>query len=94
MISRVHAKILQLPDTNQDGMHMWKIVDNKSVNGIFVNSVKVAEAILQYVATEHTHAHPHNARTRIHTQPLPLLSLSHSLPVPVMATLLLLAVAE
>jgi pSer/pThr/pTyr-binding forkhead associated (FHA) protein len=40
MISRLHAKILQ--DNTQ-----WKIVDNKSMNGLFINNKRVAEAVLR-----------------------------------------------
>jgi hypothetical protein len=40
MISRVHAHIAHLSNDQ------WKLRDNRSVNGIYVNSIKVGEAIL------------------------------------------------
>eukprot|EP01122_Echinamoeba_exundans_P008997 TRINITY_DN3082_c0_g2_i1.p1 TRINITY_DN3082_c0_g2~~TRINITY_DN3082_c0_g2_i1.p1 ORF type:complete len:536 (-),score=99.20 TRINITY_DN3082_c0_g2_i1:91-1698(-) len=41
MISRVHAHVMHLVDAS------WKIRDNHSVNGLFVNSIKVHEAALK-----------------------------------------------
>jgi len=40
MLSRIHAIICQEENT-------WKIIDCKSLNGIFVNSIKVSEAVLK-----------------------------------------------
>ena len=48
MISRLHAKFLQTAETDNQGRHQWKLVDNNSLNGVFVNDVKVAEKILEY----------------------------------------------
>lgn len=44
MISRIHAHVMHLSDET------WKIRDNHSVNGLFVNGVKVHEAALAFVA--------------------------------------------
>jgi pSer/pThr/pTyr-binding forkhead associated (FHA) protein len=41
MISRIHAHVMHLVDES------WKIRDNHSVNGLFVNSIKVHEAALK-----------------------------------------------
>eukprot|EP01114_Cavostelium_apophysatum_P023344 TRINITY_DN8759_c0_g1_i4.p1 TRINITY_DN8759_c0_g1~~TRINITY_DN8759_c0_g1_i4.p1 ORF type:complete len:408 (+),score=129.46 TRINITY_DN8759_c0_g1_i4:39-1226(+) len=43
MISRKHARLLQ---TEEDGELKWKIVDNGSVNGVFVDNKKISEAYL------------------------------------------------
>jgi pSer/pThr/pTyr-binding forkhead associated (FHA) protein len=40
MISRVHAHIAHLSN------NQWKLRDNRSVNGVYVNDVKVSEASL------------------------------------------------
>jgi len=47
MISRLHAKFLQTSETDNQGRHLWKLVDNNSLNGVFVNDVKVAEKVLE-----------------------------------------------
>lgn len=47
MISRNHAKIVQTSEIDDTGMNKWKIVDCNSVNGLFVNNVKVPEAFLK-----------------------------------------------
>lgn len=41
MISRIHAYIIHGKDGN------WYIRDNKSVNGVFLNNVKVFDSVLQ-----------------------------------------------
>ena len=47
MISRVHAKLTQRQ--TESGKLQWKIQDNKSINGLFVNNHRVPDAILEYV---------------------------------------------
>eukprot|EP01117_Protostelium_nocturnum_P001431 TRINITY_DN1172_c3_g1_i1.p1 TRINITY_DN1172_c3_g1~~TRINITY_DN1172_c3_g1_i1.p1 ORF type:complete len:566 (-),score=217.33 TRINITY_DN1172_c3_g1_i1:222-1811(-) len=47
MISRVHAKIQSSEEKDEEGRHKFKVVDNKSLNGIFVNDHKVTEHFLE-----------------------------------------------
>jgi pSer/pThr/pTyr-binding forkhead associated (FHA) protein len=49
MISRHHATFLQTEEKDEFGRNKWKVADQKSLNGVFVNDVKVSEAILEYV---------------------------------------------
>lgn len=47
MISREHAKIVQLEERDEAGNFKWKISDINSINGVFVNNVKVNDAVLE-----------------------------------------------
>ena len=47
MISRLHAILRYAAEDVADGSTGWRLVDQRSVNGVFVNDVKVAEALLK-----------------------------------------------
>lgn len=46
MISRTHCKLKQTIDRDDLGRYKWQIVDNSSLNGIFLNNEKITQSVL------------------------------------------------
>eukprot|EP01105_Mastigella_eilhardi_P004045 TRINITY_DN15354_c0_g3_i1.p1 TRINITY_DN15354_c0_g3~~TRINITY_DN15354_c0_g3_i1.p1 ORF type:complete len:425 (-),score=123.66 TRINITY_DN15354_c0_g3_i1:1255-2529(-) len=46
MVSRRHAELSQCAVSDDHGRFLWKVTDFKSLNGVFVNDVKVKESVL------------------------------------------------